>query len=129
MGLDRAAAGIGRARGARDPEHRLAERLAGDGAGGDAHAADDPTLLDDRRPVAELGGLHGGALAGRAAPETEEIEVVHRSGPRSPRRAKAVPSYRKDEVAARCGYVTDRHRSAGAAARRPWRVGAGPGHS
>jgi hypothetical protein len=29
--------------------------------------------------------LHRGTLAGRTATEAEEIEVVHRSSPRSPR--------------------------------------------
>src|SRR5262249_43744426 len=56
-------------------EHRLPEGLAGNGAGVETHAAEDATLLDDRRPAAELRALHGGALAGWTAPETEKIEV------------------------------------------------------
>src|SRR5262249_61712100 len=57
-------------------EHCLAEGLAGDGARVQAHAAEDATLFDDRRPAAELRALHGGALPRRAASETEKIEVV-----------------------------------------------------
>ena len=46
------------------------------------------------RPVAELGGLHGGALAGRAASETEEIEVVRHWQHRPPGRRRL--SYRNE---------------------------------
>jgi hypothetical protein len=47
--------------------HGLAQGLAGDRAGLDADAADDALPLDDRGALAQLGGLHGGPLAGRAA--------------------------------------------------------------
>ena len=63
---------------ARVGDDRLAERLARDGAGHDADAAERPPLLHDRRAHPELRRLHGGALAGRAAADAHEIEVVGR---------------------------------------------------
>ena len=63
------------AAGAGEKDDRLAQRLAGDGAGVDAHAADAARFLDHRRPLAELGGLHGGALSGRATADTDQVVV------------------------------------------------------
>jgi hypothetical protein len=60
-------------------DHRLAQRLARDGAGGDAHAAERSPLLHDRCPLAELGRLDGSALPRWAASNRHEIEVVGRS--------------------------------------------------
>src|SRR5262249_61865183 len=59
-----------------EAQHRLAEGLARDGARVDAYAADDTTLLDDRRAEPELGRLHRRALARGPAADTEEVEVV-----------------------------------------------------
>src|SRR5581483_6440448 len=55
---------------------RLPERLAGNGPGLDGDAPDDPLALDHRRALAELGRLDGGPLAGRAAPDRDQVEVV-----------------------------------------------------
>src|SRR5262249_41438309 len=71
-----AAAGLRVPRRLAEAQHRLAEGLARDGARVDAYAADDATLLDDRRAEPELGRLDRRPLARRAAAETEEVEVV-----------------------------------------------------
>ena len=47
----------------RQVEDRLPHRLAGDGAGVDANAAEAFALLDDGDFLARFGGLNGGALA------------------------------------------------------------------
>src|SRR5437764_241878 len=65
-------------------EDGLAEGLAGDRAGVGAHSAHAATLLDHRGPAAELGGLHRGALAGGAAADRHELEVVVRRHGRAP---------------------------------------------
>ena len=62
-----------------EKRHRLAEGLAGDRAGADADPAHAALLLDDRDTLAELGGLHGRALAGGPAADADEIVVVRRS--------------------------------------------------
>src|SRR5262249_37932938 len=56
--------------------HRLTERLARNRAGLDADAPDAAVLLDDRDALAQLGGLHGGALARGPAPDRHQVEVV-----------------------------------------------------
>jgi len=50
-------------------EDVLAERVATDTA----------SFLDDGRPPPELGRLHRGALAGRAAADADEVEIVDRA--------------------------------------------------
>src|SRR5215813_552014 len=60
----------------REAEHRLTKCLARDRARVDTHAAEARLPLDDRDPTAELGGLHGGALAGRPAADADQAEVV-----------------------------------------------------
>ena len=73
--------------------YRLAERLGGDGAALDADAADDLLLLDDGHPLAQLGRLDGGPLAGGPAADADEVVVVvvvaHGSGSRASGRAEA----------------------------------------
>ena len=64
------------ARQARERDHRLPQGLARDGAGVDAGAAHAAPLLDDGRPPPELRCLHRGALAGGAAADADEVEVV-----------------------------------------------------
>ena len=53
--------------------HRLAEGLGRDGSRLDADAADHLLLFDDRHLPAQLGGLDGGALAGRTAADADEV--------------------------------------------------------
>src|SRR5262245_14326852 len=60
----------------REAEHRLTKRLARDRARVDAHAAETRLPLDHRDPTAELGRLHGGALAGGPAADADQAEVV-----------------------------------------------------
>ena len=59
-------------------QHRLADRLAGDGAGVEADSAYRAAFLDDRHPAAQLGGLDGGPLAGRPAADAHKVELVGR---------------------------------------------------
>ena len=67
--------------------HGFAERLGGDGAALDADAADDLLLLDHGDPLAQLGGLDGGALTGGPTPDADEVVVLvivaHGSGSRA----------------------------------------------
>ncbi len=70
--------GIQDATGPGEEDDRLAQRLAGNRAGVDAHPAHAAGLLDHRDPLAELGGLHGGPLAGRPTADTDQV-VVERS--------------------------------------------------
>src|SRR3989338_799310 len=58
-------------------EHRLAQGLAGDGAGMDGNTAHHVAPFDDGRAFTELGGLNGGPLAGRAATDDQEIVIKH----------------------------------------------------
>ena len=58
-------------------EHGLAQRLRRDGAGVHRDAADAAALLDHQHGLAELGRLDGGAPAGRAAADDDEIEGAH----------------------------------------------------
>ena len=51
---------------ARQVQGCFTQRLAGDGARVDAHAADHGFALDQCDALVQLGGLNGGALAGRA---------------------------------------------------------------
>src|SRR5260370_31674136 len=60
----------------RKMQHRLAQSLAGNGAGVDADPPNDCSSLDDRHALVELGRLDGGALARRAGPNHEQIVVV-----------------------------------------------------
>jgi hypothetical protein len=62
------------------PEHGLAEGLARDRPGVEADAAEDAAPLDDGDVAAELCGLHRRALAGRTAPQADEIEVERQVG-------------------------------------------------
>jgi hypothetical protein len=54
-------------------EHGLAHGLGGDGSGVDAGAADDLARLDERDALAHLGGEDGGALAGGAGSDHDEV--------------------------------------------------------
>ena len=65
----------------REAERRLAERLARDRAGVDAHAADDRALLDNRDPLVELRALDGGPMSGWTRADDEQIVVVLRHRP------------------------------------------------
>ena len=56
-------------------QNRLAEGLGRDGAGMNAHAAHVEAALHDRHPLAQLGGLHGGALTRGPASDADQIEV------------------------------------------------------
>ena len=71
---------MGALRDAAQVEDGFAERLGRDRPRVHAHAADDFALLADPDPLAELGGLDGGALPGGAGPEDEEIELLHERG-------------------------------------------------
>ena len=73
----------GRARAGHRPgfQDSLPERLAGDGAGPQAHPSQAGLLLDDRRPLAQLGRLHGRPLTGGAAADANEVIVVRWDGP------------------------------------------------
>src|SRR5262249_43819681 len=57
-------------------EHRLAQGLAGDGAGVDAHAAHHRLALHDGHALIQLGRLDGRPLAGRAGTDDQHIVVV-----------------------------------------------------
>ena len=58
----------------RDRQRRLAQGLAGQGAGVRRGAADHRALLDDRRPLAQDGRRRTGALARR--PRTDDDQVI-----------------------------------------------------
>ena len=58
-------------------EHRLAQRLGGDGAGVDADPADHVAAVDDGHPAAELGRGDGGLLAAGTGSDDEHVEVGH----------------------------------------------------
>ena len=58
-------------------EDRLAEGLGGDRAGVDADAADDLPPFANADPPAELGGLDGGVVPGRAGSDDEDVERFH----------------------------------------------------
>src|SRR5262249_3556525 len=77
-GGDRPPARLCGTRRPRDAEGGLAGRLARNGAGVGAEAADEAALLDDRSPIPKLRSLHRRALTGRTASKAEEIEVVRR---------------------------------------------------
>ena len=64
-------------------QHGLAQGLGRDGAGMHGNAADAPAPLDDEHRLAELRRLHGGALAGRARADDDQIICVHCLSPRS----------------------------------------------
>ena len=80
--LLRGGAGAGRCPGpvmAGDPveeEHGLAQGLARDRAGAQAHPAQTGLLLDDGRPLAQLGRLDGRPLTRRTATDAYEVIVV-----------------------------------------------------
>ena len=57
-------------------EGRFAKRLARDGAGVDAAAADDVGALDDGDAFAEVGGLGGGFFACGTATDYDQVEGV-----------------------------------------------------
>ena len=58
-------------------EHRLAQRLGGDGAGVDGDPTDHVGTVDDGDPAAELGRGDGGLLAARAGSDDKHVEVGH----------------------------------------------------
>ncbi len=58
-------------------QRRLAQRLGGNGAGVNGHAADALALFDHQHLLSELGSLDCGAAAGRTAADDEEIIVSH----------------------------------------------------
>ena len=62
---------------ARKIEHGLAQRLGRDGAGVHRNAAEPAALVDHQHRLAELGRLHGGAPARRAAADHQHVVVVH----------------------------------------------------
>src|SRR5262249_44808722 len=78
---------VGASGDARVDEHRLAQRLAGYGAGLDADAPDALPLLDHGGPPAELRRLDRRALAGPPAADADEVEVVVHRRP-DPERAR-----------------------------------------
>src|SRR5437899_3170300 len=55
------------------------EGLARQRAGVDAGATEHPLLLDDGHPLAQLGCLDGGLLAGGAAADHQQVEFTHRA--------------------------------------------------
>ena len=65
---------------AREVQHRLAHRLAGDGAGVDARAADHFPSLDQRDPSPLFRGVNRRPLAGRARADDHEVERLHGRG-------------------------------------------------
>ena len=84
-------------------EDRFADRLARDGAGTGAHAADTAPLFDHGGAAAELGRLDGRALPGRAAADRNEVVVVvRRQGGHLPSRVILTHSARR-ETSARTG--------------------------
>jgi hypothetical protein len=59
-------------------------------------------LFDDRGPLAQLGRLDGGALAGRATANAHEVDVVAHEGQVVDRnRDDAMTSLRRSDVARR----------------------------
>jgi hypothetical protein len=60
----------------RQVQRRLAQRLGRDGAGVDAHPADHRLALGYGDPLAQLGGLDGGALAGGSGAEHQQVVIV-----------------------------------------------------
>jgi hypothetical protein len=62
---------------AREMQHRFAHRLAGDGAGVDAHAAHNAPHLDERHMLALLDRGNSRALPGRARTDDEQIVFRH----------------------------------------------------
>ena len=62
---------------ARQMQDRLTHRLAGDGAGIDARAADDILALDERDAPALLGGVDGCPLTGWSGADHHEVERLH----------------------------------------------------
>jgi hypothetical protein len=58
----------------------LAQGLGGDRPGVDAHPADDRAAFDDGRVLAELGGLDGRTLAGRARAHDDQVKVMAFAG-------------------------------------------------
>jgi hypothetical protein len=65
---------------ARKMEDSFADGFAGDGAGVDGDATDDFEAFDERGAFAELGGLNGRALAGRAGANDDEVVRFHERG-------------------------------------------------
>src|SRR5690606_2781210 len=61
---------------AREVQHGLAQRFAGDGAGVDAHAAHHRLALHDGHALVELGRLDGRPLPGRSRADHQKVEVV-----------------------------------------------------
>jgi len=59
-------------------QHGLPQRLAGDGPGVGADAAEDAVALDEGDALAELGRLDRGLLPRRPAADDEHIDVLHR---------------------------------------------------
>jgi hypothetical protein len=57
-------------------EHRLAQRLAGNGAAMNANAAEFPLLLDDGRFLAEFRGADGALLSCRSASKYDQVVVI-----------------------------------------------------
>src|SRR5262249_4808783 len=62
----------------RQPQRRLAQRLARDRSGVDADTADDGALLDDRHAFIELRRLDRGAMTGRTRTDDEQVVIVVR---------------------------------------------------
>ena len=59
--------------------HGLPHGFAGDGAGVDAGAAHDFALFDHRHAAAAFGALNGCPLAGRSAPDDDDVKFLHSS--------------------------------------------------
>ena len=62
----------------REIQRRLAKGLGGEGAGVDAGAAQVRRSLDQGHPLAEVGGLGGALLPGRAGADHDEVVIVSR---------------------------------------------------
>src|SRR5262249_56729068 len=65
---------------ARQIQHGLAKRFAGDGSGVQRHAADHLPTVNDRHAFAELGRGDRAPLADRAAADDGEIKAIKACG-------------------------------------------------
>ena len=104
VGLDPVAGAVHVAlREAGQVQHGLAQRLRRDRAGVDADAAHHVAPLDDRDPLAQLGGGDGGLLPARSRADHQQVVVVHGVVPFTPAYLHVSPQTRDsdDALAAR----------------------------